>query len=57
MQVCPHCGKEIKYIATSYEQVEICEPTKVIIVTINGHHMEGYLPHCCNKKDSEVNNG
>lgn len=57
MQVCPNCGKEVKYIATGYNEVEMCEPNKVTIVTINGHHLEGYLPHCCEKQDSEVANG
>ena len=56
MLVCPICGKEIRYIATGYNKVEICEPEKVTIVTINGHHIDGYLPHLCQKEDDEVNN-
>jgi len=55
MQFCPKCGKEVKYIATGYESVAVCEVNEITIVNERGHKFSGFLLHTC--KAVEHGNG
>ena len=53
MQVCPKCGKPIKYIASGFSTTETCEPEKVEVVSEGGHILRGYMRHSCGKMESD----
>lgn len=56
MQVCNKCGKEIKYIAGSYDKVYTCEAQETEFVTANGHKLTGYSIHICKAVDIKKDN-
>lgn len=53
MQVCSNCGEKIKYIATGYNQIIVCDVEKIEIVTENGHCKQGYKKHICKVKEKQ----
>lgn len=53
MQVCSNCGKSIKYIATGYDTVIVCEASEVKIISITGHTFSGFMPHKCENQESK----
>jgi hypothetical protein len=49
--VCPHCGREIRYIPIGYTEssigVAIVEPEYTEIISDNGRMIKGHLRHRC----------
>lgn len=52
MQICPKCKKEIRFIATHYDSVVVCDDELTTVYTEKGRRVEGYMQHKC-----EVENG
>lgn len=52
MQICPKCKKGIRFIATNYDSVVVCDDELTTVYTERGRRVEGYMPHKC-----EVENG
>ncbi|MGI5075985.1 hypothetical protein E4N71_11275 [Treponema vincentii] len=47
MQICLKCGKAIKYIATGFKTIQVCDAEKIEIVSEGGHILKGYMRHIC----------
>lgn len=58
MQICPQCKKGIRFIATNYDNVVVCDDKLTAIYTEKGRRVEGYAPHKCEVKNGgEEENG
>lgn len=44
---CPKCGKAVKYIASSFQNIFMCELEKQSLITESGRMVSGYLAHVC----------
>ena len=49
MQICPKCGKGIKYIPLGYNDTVVCNADVITIYTERGRRVEGYTPHVCSE--------
>lgn len=47
MQKCPHCGKEIKFIATSDKDIVTCDAVETTVYNIFGRKLVGHTIHEC----------
>ena len=47
MQICPVCGKGIKFISTGYNDFIICDSNITTVYTERGRKLEGYTQHKC----------
>nr|WP_298680910.1 hypothetical protein [uncultured Treponema sp.] len=56
MQICLTCGKAIKYIATGFKTIQVCDAEKVEIVSEGGHILKGYMRHVCEVEKQDAQN-